>query len=293
MKQTKRQLLITALALLVTISYAYTQLVCDTLVSFETVVRDTFGVNYDNAGDLIFTESSVDVYIDSMLWASGSKGYFWAYIDTPACEFSYGNTVWFNNVALIFDISGISTNGVSFKYYDMGGEENLQVNGDVVHVIPDFKSLPPDVAPGVACMVDSMGAEGCEGGVVGRVNLIGPVNTLLIAGQELWIDSVCIDDVITFIPDNFYRPAEYLLGQNYPNPFSLATEISYSLMKPGIVSLKVYDIYGRETRELVNEHHSAGNYYVTFNAGNLPGGVYYYRLKINDVIKTRRMLLLQ
>jgi hypothetical protein len=293
MKKTKQHFFVTAIALLFSISYTYPQLVCDSLLGFETVARDTFGVNYDIAGDLIFTESSIDVYIDSILWTSGSKGYFWAYLDTALCEFGFDKTIRFNNVSLIFDITSVNTNGVSFNFLDMGGEENLQVNGGQVHVVGNFMMLPPDIAPGVSCIVDSMPAEVCDYGFVGRVNLTGPVNTLLIAGQELWIDSVCIDDIVTSLPEDSYQPKEFTLKQNYPNPFSLSTEISYTILEPGFVSLKVYDIHGREIRELVNEHQARNSYTVIFNGENLTGGVYYYKLQVNDVTVIRKMLLVR
>jgi len=75
----------------------------------------------------------------------------------------------------------------------------------------------------------------------------------------------------------------YRLEQNYPNPFNPSTVISYQLAGQSHVTLRVYDLLGREVAVLVNEVKSAGNYTATFNASNFPSGVYFYRLTANAV----------
>ena len=85
----------------------------------------------------------------------------------------------------------------------------------------------------------------------------------------------------------------YDLYQNYPNPFNPVTRISYSIPKQGLVSLKIYDILGREVKELVNEIKSQGSYSVDFNASGLPSGVYLYRIKSEGFTETKRMLLIK
>ncbi|MBI1932435.1 MAG: T9SS type A sorting domain-containing protein [Ignavibacteriales bacterium] len=76
-------------------------------------------------------------------------------------------------------------------------------------------------------------------------------------------------------------PTEYKLDQNYPNPFNPTTKITYQLPEKSIVTLKVYDILGKEIVELVNETREAGNHEVIFNANNLSSGIYYYQIKAN------------
>ncbi|MGD8780826.1 MAG: carbohydrate binding domain-containing protein [Ignavibacteria bacterium] len=88
-------------------------------------------------------------------------------------------------------------------------------------------------------------------------------------------------------------PFEYNLTQNYPNPFNPSTKIEYSLQKPGIVTLKIYNILGQEVLSLVNEFKNAGNYKVDFNAGNLASGVYIYQLRAGSFINSKKMLLLK
>jgi len=88
-------------------------------------------------------------------------------------------------------------------------------------------------------------------------------------------------------------PLTYWLEQNYPNPFNPSTRISFSVRGSGFVSLKVYDVLGREVRTLVNEDLQPGSYEVTFNADGLASGVYLYRLRAGNFTQTKRMVLLR
>ncbi len=85
----------------------------------------------------------------------------------------------------------------------------------------------------------------------------------------------------------------YALAQNYPNPFNPMTTIQYSLANTGNVSLKVYDILGREVANLVNGRQAAGEYTVQFNAANLASGIYFYRLQAGDFVQTKKMMLVK
>ncbi|MEW6508148.1 MAG: T9SS type A sorting domain-containing protein [Bacteroidota bacterium] len=91
-------------------------------------------------------------------------------------------------------------------------------------------------------------------------------------------------------------PTKYELS-NYPNPFNPATTIRYQLPEQSFVTLKVFDILGREVATLVNEHKPAGMYNVTFNAlhpgrsGEITSGVYIYTLSANGIVLSKKMLL--
>ena len=86
---------------------------------------------------------------------------------------------------------------------------------------------------------------------------------------------------------------DYTLYQNYPNPWNPSTNIKYSIPKTSQVSIKVYDIIGNEIKTLVNEDKPAGAYELTWNAGNLPSGIYFYRLQAGSFIETKKMILLK
>jgi gluconolactonase len=83
------------------------------------------------------------------------------------------------------------------------------------------------------------------------------------------------------------------LYANYPNPFNPATVISYQISAISQVSLKVYDVLGREVEILVSERQSEGSHLATFNANNLPSGVYFYRLQAGSFTQTKKLLLIK
>ena len=83
------------------------------------------------------------------------------------------------------------------------------------------------------------------------------------------------------------------LNQNYPNPFNPTTTIDYSIPKSSFVSIKVYDILGREVTTLVNEGKSPGNYSVVFNGGKLTSGIYLYTMKAGNFMQIKKLLLVK
>jgi hypothetical protein len=98
---------------------------------------------------------------------------------------------------------------------------------------------------------------------------------------------------ITAVKNVDALPAGFALEQNYPNPFNPSTMIGFTIPKAGYVTLKVYDILGREVQTLVNERQNAGNHSVTFSASNLPSGMYFYRLQAGNYSATKKLLLLK
>jgi len=87
------------------------------------------------------------------------------------------------------------------------------------------------------------------------------------------------------------QPSVFYLGQNYPNPFNPTTNIKYSIPADGNVTLKVYDILGKEVTTLVNEYQQAGTFDVVFNGSNLASGVYYYQLTSGELTSTKKLML--
>jgi len=85
----------------------------------------------------------------------------------------------------------------------------------------------------------------------------------------------------------------YSVEQNYPNPFNPSTTISYQIPSESFVTLKVYDLLGRELEVLVNEEKPAGFYDVKYNAAYLPSGIYFYSIKAGDFVQTKKFILLK
>jgi hypothetical protein len=88
-------------------------------------------------------------------------------------------------------------------------------------------------------------------------------------------------------------PSQYDLSRNYPNPFNPMTKINYALPSQGFVTLKIYDIMGREVKTLVNDFKQAGYYTVYFNGSELSSGVYFYRIIVGHFISTKKMVLVK
>jgi predicted extracellular nuclease len=86
---------------------------------------------------------------------------------------------------------------------------------------------------------------------------------------------------------------EYKLLQNYPNPFNPTTSISFSIPQSSFVTLKVYDVIGKEVTNILSEEKSAGNYKVNFDASRLSSGVYFYKMQAGNFVQTKKMILMK
>lgn len=100
---------------------------------------------------------------------------------------------------------------------------------------------------------------------------------------------------LTDIDDNDFPKVvkEFYLSQNFPNPFNSGTIINYSVPITGFISLKVYDVLGREITTLLNETKNVGEYFIRFDAEHLNSGIYFYTITGENFIQTRKMILLK
>jgi hypothetical protein len=126
-----------------------------------------------------------------------------------------------------------------------------------------------------------------------------PVKILIDHGQDgTFEDSITVTGVVTGADDSGTPhdppiPATFALRQNYPNPFNPITTIRYQLPVQSHVTLKIFDVLGREVAMLVNDVEGPGYISVKFDASGLPSGVYYYRLQADNFIEARKLLLLR
>jgi len=88
-------------------------------------------------------------------------------------------------------------------------------------------------------------------------------------------------------------PARFALHAPFPNPFNPVTEIAYDLPEAGTVSLKVFDLMGREVAVLVNEEKAAGQHTISFDARDLPSGMYICRMTANEFTASQKMMLIK
>ncbi|MBN1543157.1 family 10 glycosylhydrolase [candidate division KSB1 bacterium] len=205
-------------------------------------------------------------------------------------------------------------NGENGNGYSAIGNENGIFPGLTLHFDDGtygFDVASPDLYEahdgGIACLSYSDGSgtagiqyEGTIGSSTAMARLLHfgfPVETLH-DGQEL---QSLLKVALTFfglehgtdVISNTPVMSDFYLTQNYPNPFNPTTSIRYTLDRTAPVSLRVFDLSGRQVRTLVQELQSAGSYSVSFNAEGLPSGVYFYRLEFAGEYRTKKMLLLQ
>ncbi len=110
-------------------------------------------------------------------------------------------------------------------------------------------------------------------------------------GSRSWSRVASSERHLTVVLD---LPETFALHQNFPNPFNPVTTIRYSLQESGVAKLAVYNLLGQKVVTLIdNEEKSSGDHGLTFDAGNLPSGIYYYRLESASFTETRKMLLLR
>ncbi len=112
-------------------------------------------------------------------------------------------------------------------------------------------------------------------------------------GYDAYYNILDIDEMTPVKELKQIENLSYRLDQNYPNPFNPSTTIRYRIPASGLVTLKVYDILGREVMILTDERQFSGYHEVIFNAGNLASGIYFYQLKAGSYVQTKKLLFLK
>ena len=132
------------------------------------------------------------------------------------------------------------------------------------------------------------------------LNHTPPMVSLLVNGNYIYAGTIeysvfrrSINEIVGIQTITGNLPLRYSLKQNYPNPFNPVTKISYDLPNSNFVSLKVFDMNGKEIENLVNENQNAGSYSLTFNAANYPSGVYFYKLVTEGFSETKKMMVIK
>lgn len=141
-------------------------------------------------GDVVLTANGISMSVQDFRWVGGGGTFNSGRVETPPVAFGSGQTLRSNNLNFGFDFSGLGggVTSVSFDYLDLGGFENISVNGQPVPIFAgEFASAPSPVG-GVNISVTAMTV---PGGKRGSVTLTGAIQQIRIGGQELWIDNVC------------------------------------------------------------------------------------------------------
>ncbi len=173
------------------------------------------------------------------------------------------------------------------------GSNMLSTWGPEGYVTGEGTSISSPVASGLAALIrawlPSYNPDQVDSLIKISADSIGGQNPnwpqAILINAASWLHFVGIDELP--IPD------EITLDQNYPNPFNTRTIIKYKLASAAEVSIDIYDILGRKIDTLASGLHSAGEHTVIWDAGDLASGVYFYRLKAGEELRTNRMLLLK
>jgi Secretion system C-terminal sorting domain len=135
-------------------------------------------------------------------------------------------------------------------------------------------------------MVDNSGAIDSDGTLY-----IGTHLGSLTTGQKKTL--IAVRDTVTTVENDNTEILNYRLEQNYPNPFNPSTNIKYTIPQAGRVSLRVYDLLGKEVATLLDRYQNRGEYGVLFQADKLPSGIYFYQLQAGEFIATKKLILLK
>ena len=139
-------------------------------------------------------------------------------------------------------------------------------------------------------------------GEIARANTPGWTNAIFANDRHVFLsdhlDGVYIydrSDIITTVsePRSAVIPITFRLSQNYPNPFNPQTEIRYTIPTHMTVTLKIYDVLGKEVTTLLNEPTLPGSHVVRWDASRFASGVYFYRLQTNESVETKKLILLR
>ncbi len=151
-------------------------------VSFDDLAPGTmFGLGTSTPGEEVHVGTDgIRMSVQNFVLGS-SEFFFFAEVAGPATQPFATNALSLDNISIRFDFADVpfSVNEVTFDFFDLGGSSNLAVNDAPLFVLNPLSALPTNVAPGVTAIVDG-----------GHIALVGPIQSLLIGGQELVVDNI-------------------------------------------------------------------------------------------------------
>lgn len=202
---------------------------------------------------------------------------------TPSISSAFKSVISANPLSIPADSNSTATITVQVK--DTGGV-NLTKGGDLVVLETTLGSISTITDNGNGSYSATLRSSKTSGtAIVG-----GTLNGILFADTAKVIftpTSVVINRTGVDIPTQF------TLGQNYPNPFNPSTRVTFGIPKSSQVTMKLYDVTGREMATIVNNYFDAGRYTVTIDASSLASGVYLYRLEAGNFIDSKKLVLLR
>lgn len=233
-------------------------------------------------------------------WPDSITGYFGVvFLGTPqTTQFQSGITDFHYNLydddvdndtvqfGIISSSEGLYNSNIGYKYFHPGTIGNIHFD--------DTLTVPLSGLDVVANISSGPYSLSSNQSLIFYTAIIGG-NDYNDIYQNMLISKNVFNSFITSIEElnEFHLPIVYQLSQNFPNPFNSSSVIKYSIPKTSQVSLKIFNTLAEEIETLVNEEKAVGTYEVSWNAANLPSGVYFYRLQAGSFVQTRKMILLK
>jgi hypothetical protein len=120
------------------------------------------------------------------------------------------------------------------------------------------------------------------------------IDTLTL-GSYFLLDDLAFDNVSSISDEGIAESTlrTYRLAQNYPNPFNPSTTINFSIPQSGRVNLSIFNSVGQEVETMIDREMTAGNHQITFNADNLPSGIYFYKLEAGNFLDVKKMVMIR
>jgi len=171
-------------------------------------------------------------------------------------------------------------------------EIDAGITGTVSHCLFFDYTVEPalgDIVPTDTIWADPQFADAANGDftLAGTSPAVGAADDGTAIGDSRW------DPTAVSIRNDVQVPGHFNLAQNYPNPFNPTTSIQFSLMGSGYTVLTVYNMLGQEMATLLNTELRSGTYEVTFDAADLPSGIYIYQIQSGGYTAVKKMLLLK
>jgi hypothetical protein len=221
----------------------------------------------------------------------------------------YPSTIYWKSASVIYPTGNLTNVNIGVKRLLSANNPN-SINGQILKL--DFSSFSNIKDAVIYAMSGETFVRCAISDITGTYHLLSlPVGNLKIVVDRLgyngdstnvYMTASSIHDTINFYLSRFMSsvnrventiPTEYKLYQNYPNPFNPVTNIKYQITNNRFVTLRLYDILGKEVAVLVNEKQAPGEYEVNFDAGSLPSGVYFYKLTAGDFSEIKKMILIK
>ncbi len=197
-----------------------------------------------------------------------------------------------------FQVRELPEMGIALINGSVRTSANVPINGSVVYAIDENNEI---VNFAVSDIYGNYKMEGMIPGtyqiLVDKFSYVGGNNYNVAVDYSgnmyRTLNFTLNPDIVTGVTTETGSVSNYALSQNYPNPFNPVTVIRYSIKANSFATLKVYNILGKEVRTLVNSELNTGNYETTFDATDIPSGIYFYTLTAGDYKETKRMTLIK